>query len=99
MYAVVSTWYGSVGELDTLAPRFRTIIDQVCSRPGFQGAELLIDRTAGKALAKCLWDSKEAMGASSCCEIFGRDLYVGSSEPTVERFEVLVAASSVTIAA
>lgn len=99
MYAVVSTWYGSAGELETIAPRFRTIVDQVCSRPGFQGAELLIDRTAGKVLARCLWDSEEAMGASSCCEVFGRDLYVGSSEPTVERFEVVVTASGVPVGA
>jgi len=96
MYAVVSTWYGSRGEMETLVPRFRSIVDEVCLRPGFLGAELMVDREANKALARCLWESEAAMGASSCCEVFGRDLFAGASEPTIERFEVVASVSGVS---
>ena len=92
MYAVVGTWYGVEGEIETWGPRFQTVIERVCSRPGFLGAELLVDHVAGKALARCLWESEEAMGPGNCVEVFGRDLFAGASEPTLERFEVVVSA-------
>ena len=65
MHARVSTYEGSADRLDEGIRGFERTTDALRQLDGFEGAYLLVDRAAGRALSVTLWSSEEAVQASA----------------------------------
>jgi heme-degrading monooxygenase HmoA len=94
MHARMTRIQASPDRLDALAQQFQQdTLSQIQGLDGFQGYQLLGDRSNGTAIAITYWESADAMQASEeavqrprqqAAEAAG-----AGAAPTVERFEVL----------
>jgi heme-degrading monooxygenase HmoA len=94
MHARMTRIEASPDRLDALAEQFeQDTLSQIQGLDGFQGYQLLGDRSNGTAIAITYWESEDAMQASEEAVQRPRqqaaDVAGASSAPTVERFEVL----------
>ncbi len=94
MYARVSTIQGPAEQLDQGLDRMTTEILPKVKQLGAQGVISLADRTSGKSLTITLWDTEEDLRQSEeQANQLRRQAAEGigsSSEPQVERYEVVV---------
>lgn len=94
MYARVSTIQGPTDQLDQGLERMKTEIVPSVKQLGAQGIISLADRTTGKSLTITLWDTEEDLRESEeQANQLRRQAAEGigaSSEPQVERYEVVV---------
>jgi heme-degrading monooxygenase HmoA len=92
MYARVSAFHASSEKLETLGG---PPPPEVAAMPGFQGAYILADRNSGKVIIVTLWETEEAMRATTEQANQIRSDMVqqagGTGAPTVELFEVIEA--------
>ena len=65
MHARVSNYAGSPDQTEAGIRNFEALTDGLRSLEGFEGAYLLVDRGAGKALTMTLWSSDETAQASA----------------------------------
>lgn len=65
MYARVSTYRATADRADEAISAFTGSLSQIREMQGVRGAYLLVDRQGGKAMTITLWDSEEAVRASS----------------------------------
>lgn len=63
MWARVSTYQLPADNVDAAVARFNQALGDV-KEPGLERAELLVDRSSGKALTITVWDSEETLQAS-----------------------------------
>lgn len=63
MWARVSTYQLPADNVDAAVERFNEGLGDV-KEPGLERAELLVDRSSGKALTITVWDSEETLQAS-----------------------------------
>lgn len=63
MWARVSTYQFPSDDVDGSAERFSQALGEL-DEPGLERAELLIDRSSGKALTITVWDSEETLQSS-----------------------------------
>jgi heme-degrading monooxygenase HmoA len=63
MWARVSTYQLPAANLESAIERFAQALGDV-DLPGFKRAELLVDRSSGKALTITLWESEKAIQSS-----------------------------------
>ena len=94
MHARMTRIDASPDRLDALAEKFQQdTLAQIQGLDGFQGYQLLGDRSNGTAIAITYWESADAMQASEDAVQRPRQQAAeaagATSTPTVERFEVL----------
>lgn len=65
MHVRVSTCAGPPDGVDDGIRNFEGMTDSLLQLDGFQGAYLLVDRSAGRAMTITLWSSEEAAEASA----------------------------------
>lgn len=63
MWARVSTYKLPSDDVEGAIERFSQALDEV-QEPGLERAELLVDRSSGKALTVTVWDSEETLLSS-----------------------------------
>lgn len=63
MWARVSTYQLPADDVDAAIERFNQALGDV-NEPGLERAELLVDRSSGKALTITVWNSEETRQAS-----------------------------------
>lgn len=63
MWARVSTYQLPADDVDAAIQRFNQALGDV-NEPGLERAELLVDRSSGKALTITVWSSEETLQAS-----------------------------------
>jgi heme-degrading monooxygenase HmoA len=63
MWARVSTYKLPADDLEGAIERFSQALGEV-QEPGLERAELLVDRSSGKALTITVWDSEETLLSS-----------------------------------
>lgn len=63
MHARVSTYQLPSANVDAAIEQFSNALGTV-DEPGLERADLLVDRTSGKALTITVWESEEALQAS-----------------------------------
>ena len=63
MWARVSTYQLPADSVDAAVERFNRALGDV-KEPGLERAELLVDRSSGKALTITVWNSEETLQAS-----------------------------------
>lgn len=63
MWARVSTYELPSGDLESAVEQFNNALGNL-DMPGLERAELLLDRSSGKALSITVWESKEALESS-----------------------------------
>ncbi|MGH7687782.1 MAG: antibiotic biosynthesis monooxygenase [Candidatus Dormibacteria bacterium] len=72
---------------------YRTMVASMRQVEGFLGALLLVDRNDGRSLGLTFWESAQALAASedvaSELRRGGASTVGATTEPTVERYEVL----------
>ena len=95
MFARQSTIQGKPDQADTGIRNFNEqILPAVRQMKGFAGAQLLVDRQAGKVVGITFWESEQALRDSeSKANELRRTAAAqvqATSEPLVERFEVAV---------
>jgi heme-degrading monooxygenase HmoA len=91
MHARVSTYRAPVERADEAVSAFENAVASLRDMEGIRDAYLLIDRSSGKAVTITLWESEEAVRASSeaADRVRGEatQAYGGSIE-SVETYEV-----------
>lgn len=95
MHARVTTVEGSPDNVEMGIKSFNeAVLPAARGMAGFQGALLLVDRQAGKAVGISLWDSQENLAASEQQISQVREQIVqelGANQPTsIEAYEVAV---------
>ena len=100
MHARVSTYSSATidpADAERLVEEFRSVIAPLEEMDGFSHAYFLVDRASGKAMSITIWESEDALVASSAKADEIRKAATergGGSIASVEHFEVATTAGS-----